>query len=107
MSELETRLDEMRKDAETWQQVAEAMNTAAQTLAELRSVRNAFGYLGRQGDADTTYATLNDTLHGLAQQADRTFQDVEGKLTTVIRVYEGMEARNRQLVRDVKEGWNF
>ncbi|SDJ03725.1 hypothetical protein [Nonomuraea jiangxiensis] len=107
MSELETRLNEMRADVETWQQVAAEMHTAAQTVAGLKGVQSAFGYLGRQAEADTTYATLNDTLHSLAQQANTIFKDVEGKLNRVIRVYEGKEAQNRQLVSDVKEGWNF
>jgi hypothetical protein len=107
MSELETHLNEMRKDVAAWQQAAAEMNKAAQTVAELKSVQTAFGYLGKKGDADTTYATLNDTLHGLAQQADTTFKDVEGKLNTVIRVYEGKEAQNKELVNKIKQGWNF
>ncbi|GII87376.1 hypothetical protein Ssi03_53660 [Sphaerisporangium siamense] len=107
MSELEARLKEMREDVEAWRQAAAEMNKVAQIVGELKSVQTAFGYLGKRGEADTTYATLNDTLRSLAQQADATFKDVEGKLNTVIRVYEGTEERNKELVSRVKKGWNF
>ncbi|MER5644689.1 hypothetical protein [Streptosporangium sp. NPDC002524] len=107
MSELEARLAEMRKDLAAWQEAAEAMNQAARTVAGLKDLRTAFGYLGYKADADTTYATLNDTLRSLAEQADKIFQDVEDKLQAVISAYEGTEKTNQELVDNIKKGWTF
>ncbi|TDD94646.1 hypothetical protein [Actinomadura rubrisoli] len=107
MSELEARLNEMRKDTATWKDAAEEMRKAAKMVADVKDLSTAFGYLGRKGQADTTYATLNDTLKSLADQADTVFRDVEGKLGKVISVYEGAEAQNKELVNRIKAGWTF
>ncbi|WP_157429935.1 type VII secretion target [Actinomadura oligospora] len=107
MSELEARLKEMREDVTGWDQIAGEMRKAAHNVAQVKDLKEAFGYLGEKAGVPSAYTTLNDTLRSLAEQADAAFRDVENKLETVIKVYEGKEEENRELVKGVKEGWNF
>ncbi|MEV4254027.1 hypothetical protein AB0J52_12790 [Spirillospora sp. NPDC049652] len=107
MSELEARLNEMRKDVTTWDQIAGEMRKAAHNVAQVKDLKEAFGYLGEKAGVPNAYTTLNDTLRSLAELADVAFRGVENKLNTVIKVYEGKEEENHKLVTAIKEGWKF
>lgn len=107
MSELEVRLQEMRKDATAWGEAATEMRKAGKVVTDVKDLKEAFGYLGEKAGTDIAYAALNDTLRSLTEQADVVFRDVQKKLNTVIAVYEGTETHNRDLINGIKRGWRF
>ncbi|WP_157995723.1 hypothetical protein [Thermomonospora amylolytica] len=107
MTELEARLQEMRKDVAVWQDMAGEMRQVGGVIAGLQDVRNAFGYLGKSVGTDQAFAAVHNVLQTLSKEADGTFRDVANRLQTVIRVYEGKETQNQELIKKVREGWRI
>jgi DNA repair ATPase RecN len=107
MSELEVALRELHKDTETWRKAAETMTKAAQEVAAVKDLSTAFGYLGKKAECDTTYATVNDTLKNVGEQASKVFQEISGNLDTVVKTYRGTEELTAAEIKRIKTGWHL
>jgi len=107
MGELEVALKALQKDVTTWRNSANTMNDASWQVAAVRDLSVGFGYLGKKAECDTTYATVNDTMKNVGEQAAEVFQEIADNLETVIKTYRGTEEMTAEEIKKIKKGWHL